>query len=163
MVEAGGSHEDKMAKARRNSGIEEFEKILGNGGKEPGKKLEKNLKKFITTYQKDGFPLTDDSRALFIYEGPVKDKVTVPGDFNSWAAGRDRMKKLPGTNFHYLLRAPALDMQSICLFPVSAVPGRCTEDGFCLRFDIVDMYSLLVKMEYYEGRYDGGCADDEKR
>jgi len=56
---------------------------------------------FLTAVSNKGFPLVEDTLVHFIYRGNSSSGVTIPGDFNGWDPGADRMTRVEETNFHY--------------------------------------------------------------
>jgi len=61
----------------------------------------KSIDRLILNHRNRFITLRDDV-ALFLYRGGVASSICVAGDFNNWDARSSPMRRLPGTDLHYL-------------------------------------------------------------
>ncbi len=59
---------------------------------------------FMLAQRSDGFPVTTDSMAYFIYRGKVDSSIAVTGDHTQWSGLGEPMTRVGGTDLYFLAR-----------------------------------------------------------
>jgi len=59
---------------------------------------------FMTEQKPNGFPVTSDTIAYFVYRGKVASAIEVTGDYTQWSPNGDSMVNVPATDLYYVAR-----------------------------------------------------------
>ena len=59
---------------------------------------------FMTAQKSNGFPVTTDTIAYFVYRGKVASAIEVTGDHTQWSPNGDTMVNVPATDMYYCAR-----------------------------------------------------------